>query len=99
MLNGKDGERAAWETLKANPPKRVALVGLGISAYDYIQHCDRNGDRRNLFDETWTVNTFCGLIEAERIFHMDDFRVQQLRAEKNERVRHMLQAMKRFKGP
>lgn len=98
MLNGAK-KRARWEELKESPPKRVALVALGPSAYDYIRHCDRNGNRYNLFDETWTVNTFCNLIQAERLFHMDDIRVQELRAGKNERVRHMLQSMKRYKGP
>lgn len=80
-------------------PEKVALVALGPSSYDYIRHCDRNGNRHNLYDETWTVNTFANVIDSDRLFHMDDFRVQELRAVKNERVRHMLQALKLYKGP
>ena len=99
MKNGAELTASEVQALVKEPPKRVALVALGMSAYDYIQHCDRTGNRRELFDETWTVNTFCNLIESDRLFHMDDIRVQQARAVKNVRVRAMLESMKQYKGP
>lgn len=81
-------------------PRRVALVGLGPSRVEYIDAADRAGDRFKLFDETWTFNSFVNTIESDRLFHMDDVLVQELRAANgNTRVAGMLVAMKRYKGP
>lgn len=80
--------------------KRLAIVGLGPSSHKYIDDVDRAGDRKVLFDETWTFNSFVSVIESDRLFHMDDVRVQEIRAEAgNLRVKNMLEAMKRYKGP
>lgn len=81
-------------------PRRVAIVGLGPTSVSYIREVDKAGDRRKLFDETWTFNSFVSIIACDRLFHMDDVLVQQRRAEAgNKRVGAMLEAMKRFEGP
>lgn len=80
-------------------PDRVAIVALGPSSLNYVQFVDRIGDRKKVFDETWTLNSYCSVIQSDRLFHMDDIRVQIARAEKNERVRNMLEAMRGYKGP
>lgn len=80
-------------------PERVAIVGLGPSSYSYIQAVDAAGDRKKLFDETWTFNTYSNVIDSDRLFHMDDFKVQERRAEKNVRVRNMLESLKRYPNP
>lgn len=85
-------------TLKV--PKRVALVALGPSNLHYIQEVDSLGDRHAKYDETWTVNTFCNVIQSDRLFHMDNIAVQRLRAKAgNKKVEGMLRAMKDYKGP
>lgn len=94
-MNGSD--RPLWMPEKV--PERVAIVALGPSHQQYVPVCDRYGNRFQLFDETWTVNSFANVIDSDRLFHMDDFRVQMLRAVKNERVRNMLESLKRYKGP
>ena len=79
---------------------RLAIVGLGPSSRKYIDDVDQVGDRKALFDETWTFNSFVSVIESDRLFHMDDVRVQELRARAgNLRVRNMLEALKRYAGP
>lgn len=81
-------------------PKRVAIVGLGPTSANYVQDVDRVGDRYKLFDETWTFNSYCNVIESDRLFHMDDVLVQERRAKAGHtRVAGMLEAMKRYKGP
>lgn len=83
-----------------SPPGRVAIVALGPSSLQYVQECDVAGDRHKVFDETWTVNSYTSIIQAERIFHMDDVRIQEIRAAGgNTRVEYMLKALKRHKGP
>lgn len=81
-------------------PKRVAIVGLGPSHTSYIRDIDACGDRKQLFDETWTFNTFANAIESDRLFHMDDVLVQERRARNgNKRVANMLESLKRYKNP
>lgn len=81
-------------------PKKIAIVALGPSSGNYIQDVDKAGDRFKLFDETWTFNSYCSVIESDRLFHMDDVLVQERRARAgNQRVAGMLEAMKRYKGP
>jgi hypothetical protein len=80
--------------------KRLAIVGLGPSSHKYIDDVDRAGDRKALFDETWTFNSFVSVIASDRLFHMDDVKIQELRAKAgNVRVKNMLEAMKRYEGP
>ena len=80
--------------------KKLAIVGLGPSSHVYIDDVDRAGDRKKLYDETWTFNSYCSVISSDRLFHMDDVKVQELRAKAgNVRVQNMLEAMKRYEGP
>lgn len=91
-LNGKSNGKARIE--------RLAIVALGPTSLNYIQEVDHAGDRKKLFDETWTFNSYASVIESDRLFHMDDVRIQQRRgAAGNHRVANMLEAMKRYQGP
>lgn len=80
--------------------KRIALVALGPTAAGYVEYAQRLGGRFSLYDETWTCNTFTGVLEADLIFHMDDFQVQKMRVEDgNDRVGNMLTSMQKTKTP
>lgn len=61
--------------------KHVAIVALGASAEDYSRITKVRGGRKAYCDETWAINAMGGVIQCDRIFHMDDVRVQELRAE------------------
>jgi hypothetical protein len=79
--------------------KRIALVGLGPSSLQYISYCDSKGGRREAFDETWVINSYCSILQCDRIFHMDDLRVQELRARAgNPKVAGMLKALRENTG-
>jgi hypothetical protein len=65
--------------------ERVALVALGPSHKDYLMKTEIAGGRANLYDLIW---------------HMDDMRVQEARAEAgNSKIKGMLNWMKKHPGP
>lgn len=85
--------------VKPAKPTRVAIVALGPSSLKYIQRASNWGSR-DKFHEVWTVNSYADVIASDRLFHMDDFLVQEARAAAgNFRVGNMLEAIKRYKGP
>lgn len=79
---------------------RVAILGMGPSADGYSRHCAVRGGRHAAFTETWTVNAFGDIFGADIIFHMDDVRIQQIRADAgNEQIASMLEWMRKHPGP
>lgn len=78
----------------------VAILAMGPSADDYARHAAIAGGRESAFDEVWTCNAFGSVFHADRIFHMDDVRIQQIRADGgNEQIANMLAWMKKHPGP
>lgn len=63
-------------------PSRVAIIAMGGSYRNGIgQSITAGGHRAWLPDgEVWTVNQMGGVIQHDRLFHMDDLRIQQKRA-------------------
>lgn len=64
-------------------PQSVVIVAMGASSHTYLSICSQAGDRRRLADETWAVNAMAGVIQHDRVFHMDDMRLQEMRAAAN----------------
>jgi hypothetical protein len=61
-------------------PEHVVLLGLGPSLESYVEFVKRLGGRRRFADEVWGINAVGDVIICDRIFHMDDLRVQERRA-------------------
>jgi hypothetical protein len=61
-------------------PARVAILGYGPSLDDYVLLARQLGARGRLADEVWGVNALADVVHCDRIFHMDDVRVQEVRA-------------------
>lgn len=80
-------------------PETVALVGLGPTAASYVEQCMIRGSRKKVANQTWIINALSGLLEGDLIFHMDDFRMQERRAEKNENIAAMLETLKKVTVP
>lgn len=59
----------------------IAILGLGPSLEQYVDLAKRLGGRRAYCDQTWGINAVGSVIECDRVFHMDDVRIQQIRAE------------------
>jgi SAM-dependent methyltransferase len=61
-------------------PRHVAILGLGPSLERYSGFVKRLGGRRGFCDETWGINAVGDVYACDLVFHMDDMRVQELRA-------------------
>jgi len=62
-------------------PDHVSILGLGPSLSEYTNITRRLGNRHRFSDETWVINALGSIIQCDRIFHMDDVRIQEIRAE------------------
>jgi hypothetical protein len=81
-------------------PDRLAIVALGPSSHDYIVDCERNGGRRALFDQTWVVNTYAGVLDHDVVLHMDDLKLQEARgAAGNTKIAALCEQLKRHDRP
>lgn len=58
----------------------VAILGLGESVTQYLELTKRLGGRHKLCDEVWTINALGSVFDCDLIFHMDDVRIQEIRA-------------------
>jgi len=47
----------------------------------YPDICKRLGDRRRFCDQTWVINAYGSILAHDLLFHMDDVRVQMIRAQ------------------
>lgn len=64
-----------------NPvPRHVVIVGLGPSAEAYVDHVKRHGSRKAFADEVWAINAMGSVLDCDLVFHMDDVRIQEIRA-------------------
>lgn len=79
----------------------VAVLGLGPSVSQYLELTKRAGGRRAHFDETWVINSLGEVFDCDLIFHQDDVRIQQLRADANPQsnIAQMLRWLKTTKTP
>jgi hypothetical protein len=62
-------------------PAHVCILGLGPSVTQYLEITKRAGNRKKFCDETWAINALGDVFACDRVFHMDDVRVQQIRAD------------------
>lgn len=63
------------------PGKHVAILGLGPSLDQYLEITKRLGGRSKFCDEVWAINALGDVLACDLVFHMDDVRIQEIRAE------------------
>lgn len=82
-------------------PRHVAIVALGSTAEAYMDHVKRLGNRRAYADEVWAINAMGDVIACDLVFHMDDVRIQEIRAaaRPDSNIAAMLQFLKSSKVP
>lgn len=64
----------------ASVPAHVSIVGLGPSCASFFELTRRLGGVSAYCDEVWGINAIGDVLRCDRIFHMDDLRVQEGRA-------------------
>lgn len=80
-------------------PASVAILGLGPSLGQYLEIAKRAGGKH--VDETWGINALGDVFNCDRVFHMDDVRVQEARAAANPQgnIAAMLTWLRKHPGP
>jgi SAM-dependent methyltransferase len=87
--------------VEGEPPEHVAIVGLGPSCVQFFEVTRRLGGVRAYADEVWGVNAIGGVLQCDRVFHMDDLVVQEARAAADPKgnIAPMVEWLKRHPGP
>jgi SAM-dependent methyltransferase len=82
-------------------PEHVSILGLGPSLRVYVDVVKRLGGKHAYCDEVWGVNALGGVLMCDRIFHMDDVRIQEIRAKAmpESNIARMLEWLKLHPGP
>jgi hypothetical protein len=60
--------------------KHIAILGLGPSLDQYLELTKRAGGRSKFADQTWAINALGDVFACDMVFHMDDIRIQEIRA-------------------
>lgn len=82
-------------------PDHVVILGLGPSVDEYTNIVKRAGHRKAFADETWTINMLGNVFDCDLCFHMDDVRIQEIRANArpDSNIANMLAWLKESKVP
>jgi SAM-dependent methyltransferase len=82
-------------------PEHVAILALGPSVGSYLEFTKRLGGRDKFCDEVWGINAIGNVFECDRVFHMDDVRIQEIRAQASPQgnIAAMLPWLRRHPGP
>jgi protein-L-isoaspartate O-methyltransferase len=81
--------------------KHVAILGLGPSVDEFLNRTKRIGGRWKFCDEVWAINALGNVFQCDLVFHMDDVRIQEIRAKARpeSNIAAMLQWIKRSPVP
>lgn len=79
----------------------IAILGLGPSVRQFLELTKRMGGRRAYCDEVWGINAIGDVFACDLVFHMDDVRIQQVRADAapQSNIARMLDWLKTYNGP
>lgn len=96
-------DRETYEAMQRDMgvPEHVAILGLGPSLEQYVDMVKRLGGKHAFCNEVWGLNAVGGVIMCDRIFHMDDVRIQETRAkaQPESNIARMLEWMRMHPGP
>lgn len=78
----------------------VAILGLGPSVNQYLGLAKRLGGRSAFSDQVWTINALGDVFHGDIVFHMDDVRIQRIRAEADPKsnIASMLAWLRKYPG-
>lgn len=79
----------------------IVILGLGPSVRQFLEITKRVGGKSAFCDEVWGINALGDVFACDRVFHMDDVRVQQIRANASpgSNIASMLTWLKKHPGP
>ena len=74
-------ERVEIPQPRASDEKHICILGMGPSLDQYTDQVKRLGGRSAFCDEVWAINALGDVFSCDLVFHMDDIRIQEIRAE------------------
>lgn len=82
-------------------PAHVSIVGLGPSCAAFFELAKGLGGASAYCDEVWGINAIGDVLRCDRIFHMDDLKVQEARAKERpgSNIAAMVKWLKTHPGP
>lgn len=80
VTDGFDGRLANINWGGTPAPRHIVIIGLGPSAEAYVDHVKRLGSRQAFADQVWAINGMGSVLDCDVVFHMDDVRIQEIRA-------------------
>lgn len=85
----------------AKTPEHVAIVGLGPSCATFFELTRRLGGVSAYCDEVWGLNAIGDVLRCNRVFHMDDLKVQEARGALNPdgNIAAMVRWLRKHPGP
>lgn len=87
------------EILGGPVPESVAILAMGRSRQAFIDHTINKWGEK-VADELWAINAMGGLVQWDRLFHMDDVKIQEARVENGySKLQAMLDWMKKADKP
>lgn len=97
----RQNKRAAPASPVRPVPGHVVILGMGPSWLAYCELVKRLGSRRAYADEVWAINALGDIAQCDRVFHMDDVKVQEMRAaaKPQSNIANMLEWLKTHPGP
>jgi hypothetical protein len=82
-------------------PEHVSIIGLGPSCAVFFELAKGLGGASAYCDEVWGINAMGDVLKCDRVFHMDDIRVQEARAleRPGSNIAAMVKWLKTHPGP
>jgi hypothetical protein len=79
----------------------VSILGMGPSLRAFVELTRRLGGRGAYCDQVWAINALGNVYDCDKVFHMDDVRIQEIRAaaRPDSNIARMLDWMKGHRGP
>lgn len=95
------GDGGAEAGVALAPPEHVTILGLGPSLGQYLDIVKRMGGKHAYCDEVWGINAVAGVLMCDLVFHMDDVRIQEIRAKAmpDSNIARMLEWLRVHPGP
>jgi len=73
-------ERVEIPQPREDTEKHICILGMGPSLDQYTDQVKRAGGRSAFCDEVWAINALGDVFACDLVFHMDDIRIQEIRA-------------------
>lgn len=73
--------------------EHVSIVALGPSATSFLRYAEGAGGSKAFCDEVWGINMNGGVLQCDRVFHMDDFMLQEARVANGSHMSAKLEGM------